>query len=178
MRDRRPTVVPPGVKRRRVRPPAGTRHPLPGLFGLLVFAMLGGFFGWVSADPAWLAIGHGRQATATVAECTGQGIGRKCMATLAGPALPAAAVRVVGAQVKTGQRVPVQVVNASSTVAYAGPGGALVLRAVLGLVLVLACGAGTAWATGAARLPYRVLTVPASAAVPLLLALGLLAAAF
>ncbi len=163
-------------RRRRSR----NRGPVPGLLGLLLFALLGGFFAWVSAEPAWLAVGHGTHASAAVTGCTGHGIGRECRADVTGAGLNAAGLRLVGADAKTGQRVPVQVVSNSARVAYADPGTGLLLRALLGLLLVLACGAGAVWATGATRLTGagRLLAVPASFGVPLLLALGLLAAAY
>jgi hypothetical protein len=162
------------------RLPSGTRHPLPGLLGLLAFALLGAFCGWVSAQPTWLALGHGHTATATVTRCTGAGIGSTCTVDITGTGVRAAGLRLVGADAHAGQRVPVRVVNDSARVAYAGAGTGLRLRALLGLLLVLACGAGAVWASGAARLPRpgRLLTVPASFAVPLFLAFGLLVAAY
>jgi hypothetical protein len=177
-RTRQVGVTLPGHRPLRPRPPAGTRGPLPGLLGLLVFAVLGGFFGWVSAEPAWLALGHGRPATATVTECGGSGLGRACTVTVAAPGLDAAGVRLVGVRASAGQQVPVRVVGRSARVAYAGSTGGLVLRALVGLLLVLACGAGTGWVTGAARLPRRRLAWSLSAAVPVLLAGGVLAASW
>jgi hypothetical protein len=178
-RSRQAGVTFPGYRPLRPRPPVGQRAPLPGLLGLLVFAALGGFFGWVSAEPTWLALGHGRPATATVTECAGSGLTRSCTVTVVGSGLDAAGLRLVGADAQAGQRVPVRVVRASAKVAYAGSTSGLVLRALVGLALVLACGAGTAWATGAARLArHRRLAWSLSAAVPLLLAGVLLVASW
>jgi len=158
----------------------GTRSPAVGLLGLIVAGLLAAFFGWVSAEPAWLTLGHGSRAVATVTSCTGQGIGRQCRANVTGAGLDLAGVRVVGAQVRAGDTLPVRVVGPASRVGYAGGSGALTLRALLGLVLVLACGRGAAWASGAARLPRpgRLVAVPVSAALPLLLALGVFALAW
>ncbi len=169
------------VPRRAVRKfPDGTRQPLVGLLGLLAFALLGTFFGWVSAGPAWLTLGHGQTATAAVIRCTGQGIAGRCTADVTGAGLDAAGLRLVGTHAKAGQRVPVQVVNDSAEVAYAGTGTGLGVRAVLGLLLVLACGVGAVWATGASRLPRRgrLVAVAGSFAVPLLLALGVFVTAY
>jgi hypothetical protein len=172
-------VSAPGTRRRRPRPPAGTRRPLPGLLGLLVFALIAGFFGWVSAEPAWLAVGHGRHATVTVGACTGAGLTRSCTVLPAAAAPGRAGPRLVGAEVSPGQQVPVREVGAAARIAYAGSTAGLVLRAVLGLVLVLACGAGVAWATGVHRLRRRArLATALSLAGPVLLALGFLAAAW
>src|SRR4051812_14453853 len=60
------------------RLPRGTRSPAVGLAGLIVAGLLAAFFGWVSAEPAWLTLGHGSRAVATVTGCSGQGIGRQC----------------------------------------------------------------------------------------------------
>lgn len=157
-----------------------SRAPATGLPGVIVFALLGAFFGWVSAQPAWLALGHGTAASAAVTACTGHGLGRSCRVNVTGAGLDAADLRLVGADARVGERVPVRVVNASARVAYAGSSAGLARRAVLGLVLVLACGLGAAWASGARRLAGRARTVavPASFAVPVALALALLAAAW
>jgi hypothetical protein len=162
------------------RHPPGTRSPVIGLLGLIIAGLLAAFFGWVSAEPAWLALGHGSPAVATVTHCTGQGIGRQCRADLTGTGLELAGVRVVGARVRAGDTVPVRVVGPAARVGYAGDSRALTVRALLGLVLVLACGLAAAWVSGAARLPHpgRLLAVPASAALPLLLALGVFALAW
>jgi hypothetical protein len=162
------------------RHPPGTRSPAAGLLGLIIAGLLAAFFGWVSAEPAWLTLGHGSRAVATVTSCTGQGIGRQCRANVTGAELELTGVRVVGAQVRAGDTVPVRVVGAASRVGYAGGSRALTLRALLGLLLVLACGAGAAWASGAGRLPRpgRLVAVPVSAALPLLLALGVFAVAW
>jgi hypothetical protein len=61
----------------RTPPPREPRHPAVGLAALVTFALLAGFFSWVSAEPFWLALGHSRAGTATVSSCTGTGIGSR-----------------------------------------------------------------------------------------------------
>ena len=57
------------------RAPAGRPHAAPALAGAIPALVRAGawsaaFFGWVSAEPFWLAVGHGHAGTATVvAEC-------------------------------------------------------------------------------------------------------------
>lgn len=63
------------------RPAKPPRHPVLGLAGLLVLTLLSSFFAWVSAEPLWLAVGHGERGTATVLSCTGGGIGLRCRGT-------------------------------------------------------------------------------------------------
>ncbi|HEY0358286.1 MAG TPA: hypothetical protein VGD11_06870, partial [Mycobacteriales bacterium] len=62
------------------RPVAGlgrTRRPVVGLVALVAFGLVALFFGWVSADPFWLAVGRGTDGTVTVTRCdSGQCVGR------------------------------------------------------------------------------------------------------
>jgi len=70
------------VLRRTVgRRPGPPRHPVVGLAGLLTLTLLTSFFAWVTAEPLWLAVGHGERGTATVSSCTGSGIGLRCRGT-------------------------------------------------------------------------------------------------
>jgi hypothetical protein len=181
---RRPAGAGQGPARPPRRPLKGSRPPALGLGTLLLLALLSGFFGWVRADPFWLALGHAEKGTATVTRCTGKGIGARCVGTfqaahisrdrVALSALPNDAKR-------PGATVPARMVSAGGRIAYAGRPAALHIRWVLGTVLVLLCGVGIAWATGAGRLARRKARMAAyatSMAAPLLLLAGLLIAAW
>jgi hypothetical protein len=161
--------------------PKETRRPALGLPVLLVFALAAAFFAWVSATPLWLAVGHGNRGTATVASCNVHGIDRSCadftaadhsfttVVTLLGPAAD---------HVKAGQKVSATVVSRESSLAYAGGARDYALRWVPGVVLLLLCGLGIAWATGALRLGNRRArrwAVAGSIAGPMLLLAGMLA---
>jgi hypothetical protein len=141
--------------RRRAREP---RRPVTGLFGLLALGLIAAFFAWVSAEPFWLAVGHGTPGTATVERCTGSGVTQRCAGTfIAGDAT----YRVDGLAlfgVDPGQRIagattPARMVSSDSRQAYVGSAGVLVhLRWALSFALVLLCGLGIAGLTGARRL--------------------------
>lgn len=81
-----------------------------------------------------------------------------------------------------GEQVPARMLSlAPGARAYAGPPAGLHLRWGLGLALVLACGAGIAWVSGATRLEqsrYRWLAVLLSFAWPVVLTTGFLVASF
>jgi hypothetical protein len=141
--------------RRRPRPP---RRPATGLLGLVALALVAAFFGWVSAEPFWLAVGHGEHGTATVARCTGDGVTQRCAGQFraAGNDYAVADVTLLGVQPgrrSPGAVSPARMVSPASRQAYVGEAGLLVqLRWVLGFVLVLICGLGIAGLTGARRL--------------------------
>jgi hypothetical protein len=134
------------------------RRPVTGLFGLLALGLIAAFFAWVSAEPFWLAVGHGNPGTATVERCTGSGVTQRC----AGQFVAAdGAYRVDGLAlfgVEPGQRIagattPARMVSSDSRQAYVGSAGVLVhLRWALSFALVLLCGLGIAGLTGARRL--------------------------
>jgi hypothetical protein len=139
---------------------APTRHPALGLSALVVCGLLATFFAWVTAEPLWLAVGHGSQGTATVIHCSGHGLDQRCRArfTAADDRFTAQPVDLVGApaeQLGDGSRVAARMVSPTSRLAYAGNGAGLALRWVVGLALVLLCGGAVALATGAHRLPRR-----------------------
>ncbi|MEJ3742143.1 hypothetical protein WEI85_02425 [Actinomycetes bacterium KLBMP 9797] len=170
--------------RRLRRPP---RSPAVGLSGLLVLALLATFFAWVSAEPLWLAVGHGDTGTATVSECTGAGARQRCVGefTAAGGAFTAEGVRLVGVastRSTAGSTVTARMVAADSGRAYVGDDPPVVhLRWALGLVLLLLCGLGIVWITGATRLEDRWSRRTATVAgfgAPLLVAVAFLAATF
>lgn len=160
-----------------------------GLAALVVLALLAALFAWLSAEPLWLAVGHFDDGTATVTTCTGTGVGQRCTAsfTTTDRAVTVERVAMLGAapaERRTGAAVPARMVSADRC--GAGPGGCrayaadhpgLHLRWALGLLIVLCCGLGIAWATGATRLDRgRRAAVAASLTAPLLLPLGFLAA--
>jgi hypothetical protein len=170
--------------RRRPRQP---RRPAGGLAGLVALGLVAAFFSWVSAEPFWLAVGHGDRGSATVGRCTGAGVTQRC----AGQFLAAdGAYRVDNLAllgVEPGQRgsgavTHARMVSSESRQAYVGHTGVLVhLRWALGFVLVLLCGLGIAGLTGARRLETRRARRGAlllSLAGPLALLAGFLAVAY
>jgi hypothetical protein len=178
--ERRPVPAGAVAHPARVRAP---RRPAAGLAWLVGLGLLAAFFGWFSAEPLWLTLGHGVSGTATVVDCSVHGIAGRCAEfTPDSGAYPATRVVLLGlGQVRNGQRVAAHMVSAHGWQAYAGDRASLYLRWISGLTLVLLCGAGIAWATGAARVSgrrRRILLVLASVAAPVLLAAGLFAAAF
>jgi hypothetical protein len=150
----RPATV--GVAPR--RRPRSPRRPASGLFGLVALGLVAAFFAWVSAEPFWLAVGHGDHGTATVARCTGDGVTQRCAGQFqaAGNEYAVAKVTLLGVQPgrrSPGAISPARMVSPASRQAYVGEAGLLVqLRWVLGFVLVLICGLGIAGLTGARRL--------------------------
>lgn len=166
---------------RRLKPP---RRPAVGLPALFLLAMMAGFVSWVSADPFWLAAGHGRGGTATVTECSAESLGERCRASFTSydGSLTARKVSLVAAGEdarRVGATVPAAMVSAKGRIAYAGPPEGLYLRWALGLGLVVLCGFGIAWATGAYRLVqrrHRIGALATSVVAPLLLFAGMLAA--
>jgi hypothetical protein len=160
------------------------RTPLVGLVGVFAFALLAGFFAWVSAEPFWLALGHGTRGVATVERCSGSGIEQRCHGefTAADGSFRServALVAVPGQARHAGRSVDAAMVSAAGRIAYAGDRGGLLLRWTLGWAVVLLCGLGTAWATGASRLSRPGARLGAwitSLAAPALLLAGVLAA--
>jgi hypothetical protein len=171
----------------RTAPARSPRRAGPALTALVALSLLAAFFGWVSAEPFWLAVGHGSAGTATVDRCTGSGVAQRCVGRFAEAdgRFVTARVTLLGvtdAERHAGAAVGARMVGSGSDRAYVRTDGlGLHLRWGLGLALVLLCGAGIAWATGATRLENplaRRRAVLASLAGPLLLALGFLAAAW
>ncbi|AGZ46220.1 hypothetical protein [Actinoplanes friuliensis] len=141
--------------RRRPRDP---RRPAPGLFGLVALGLVAAFFAWVSAEPFWLAVGHGDEGAVTVSACTGSGVTQRCSGQFiaASGAYRVDDLALLGvdpAQRATGSTAPARMVSSESRQAYVGDTGVLVhLRWALSFVLVLLCGLGIAGLTGARRL--------------------------
>lgn len=139
----------------RLRPPRG---PAAGLAGLLALGLIAAFFAWVSAEPFWLAFGHGRSGLATVEQCTGGGVTQRCRGQFQAADGRPAATSVTLLGVAPGQRspgtiAPARMVSGTSQQAYVGDAGWLIqLRWVLGFLLVVLSGLGIAALTGARRL--------------------------
>jgi hypothetical protein len=170
--------------RRGVRHP---RRPATGLLGLLALGLIAAFFAWVSAEPFWLAVGHGDRGTATVLRCTGSGVTQRCTGQFAAAdgAYRVDDLTLLGvapAGRATGSVTPARMVDSGSRQAYAGGTGTLVhLRWALSFVLVLLCGLGIAGLTGARRLDTaraRHGALLLSLAGPLALLAGFLAVAY
>ncbi|WP_123678476.1 hypothetical protein [Couchioplanes caeruleus] len=189
--DQRPPApareTPPGAGRPPRRKPREPRRPVSGLLALLALALVATFFSWVSAEPFWLAVGHGHAGTATVARCTGEGVTQRCSGqfTSADGLYTVPTIALFGvepAQRATGSVTPARMVSQDSRQAYAGEASVLVhLRWSLGFVLVLLCGLGIAGLTGARRLDtarYRRAALLVSLAGPLALLAGFLFAAY
>lgn len=178
-RRARSAVISTGPRHR--KPP---RRPALGLPALIVFAFAAAFFAWVSATPLLLTLGHARAGTATVASCDVHGISRQCAQFSAADRSFTTAVTLLGPaadQARTGQKLAAVVVSPRSSLAYAGDRTDLVVRWVPGLVLLLLCGFGIAWATGALRLSGRrakVVALIGSFGGPALLLIGMLAVAW
>jgi hypothetical protein len=167
--------------------PRTPRRTAPGLVGLIALGLVAAFFSWVSAEPFWLAVGHGERGVATIARCTGTGVTQRCAGsfTAADGSYRAQAVTLLGvgpASRSPGAVAPARMVNPGSTQAYVGNTGVLVhLRWVLGFVLVLLCGLGIAGLTGTRQLESvraRRGALLMSLAGPLLLLAGFLFATY
>lgn len=173
-------VTPPG----RTRPPRPPRRPAIGLPALVALALLAAFFGWVSAEPLWVALGHAEGGTVTVTRCSGEGLRQGCVGEFTGEAFTVAEVTLIGVEVadrRAGAAVAARMVSPDGRGAYAGDGLTLHLRWAVGLVLVLGCGFGIALATGARRLPSRPARLGAlatSLVAPVLVVAGFLLASF
>lgn len=162
------------------------RRPVSGLLALLVLALVAMFFSWVSAEPFWLAVGHGRPGTATVAGCTGSGVTQRCTGefTTADGAYTVRPIALFGVEpgLRAGSVVPARMVSTDSRQAYVGATGVLVhLRWSLGFVLVVLCGLGIAGLTGVRRLESartRRAALLVSLAGPLALLAGFLVTAY
>lgn len=149
---------------------------------VIMFGLLSAFFSWVSAEPLWLAVGHGTSGTATVTKCTGEGVTRRCIGEFTTPHFSVARVSLLGlpeTAASPGKTVRAEMVSERSQRAYAG--GGFMLRWLPGLILVLLFGLLIALVTGVRRLVdprERWAALGVSVAAPLLVTIGFLAAAF
>lgn len=195
------------------------RHPALALPVVVGLGLLAAFFAWQSAEPLWLAVGHGVPGTAEVTVCdAAERPADRAGADLDGavdepagavgppagaadapadPTVPypcvvftaehngfrAVDVTLLGAgdaAERPGTRIPARMTGPDRDRAYAADPTGLHLRWSLGMLLVLASGAGIAWASGATRLterPARWRAVGLSFAGPLVITAGFLVAA-
>jgi hypothetical protein len=171
---------------RRGRHPAH-RPPIAAMSSLIALGLLAAFFAWVSAEPFWLAMGHGDTGTATVTTCTSSGVTQHCVGQFAAGDGSFTIARVTLLGVGPGHRVPgttslARMVSPDSPRAYLGDTTPLLqVRWLLGFILVLFCGYVIAGVTGARRLPSaraRRGAILASLGGPLLLLAGFLIGAY
>lgn len=165
------------------KPPKQPRRLSVALPFVILFGLLSAFFSWVSAEPLWLAVGHGQTGTATVTRCVGDGVTRRCLGDFATEDYSVVRITLLGltdADTTVGKTVTAQMVSERSQRAYAG-GGGFMLRWLPGLTLVMLCGLAIVMVTGIWRLGdrrERWAAVGVSMAAPLLVTVGFLAAAF
>ncbi|XVV12115.1 hypothetical protein ACQP2X_46100 [Actinoplanes sp. CA-131856] len=161
--------------------------PLSAQVSLVALGLVAAFFAWVSAEPFWLAVGHGDLGNATTTVCTGTGVTQRCAGqfTADDGSYTIARVTLLGVE-GTGRQpgavTPAKMVSPDSQQAYLGGTGALLqLRWMLGFALVLLCGYAIAGVTRARQLPSaraRRGAILLSLAGPLALLAGFLAAAY
>ncbi|MBA3488993.1 MAG: hypothetical protein H0T78_05500 [Longispora sp.] len=164
--------------RARIKPPKDMRRPAVGLALMTVFSLLAVFFSWVSADPFWLAVGHGDTGTLTITQCT-TGMTDTCEGKFSGSGIDTTdvtATGITGSGKKAGDQLTAQMVSGSSRTAYAGDSAGLHLRWLTGFALVVLCGFGVVWGTGAMRLERknRLESVALSFGIPVMLLFGVL----
>jgi hypothetical protein len=160
------------------------RRPALGLVAIVVLSLLAAFFAWVTAEPLWLALGHGDSGVATVTSCVGTGVGQRCIGDFTandGTLVERVTLLGVGNS-GAGTAIGARMVARTSNQAYVGAAlDGLHLRWLVSLGLTLLCGLGIAAATGALRIPdrrARRFAIATSLGAPLLLMIGLLAASF
>ncbi len=175
------------VRTHRSRSRRAGRLPVSAQISLVTLGLLAAFFGWVSAEPFWLAVGHGDRGYATTAQCSSSGVTQRCTGQFASADGRYAVSRVVLLGVEPGGRAPgstaeARMVSPDSRQAYLGSTPPLLhLRWILGFTLVLVCGYAVAGLTGARRLENsraRRGAVLLSLAGPVTLLAGFLIAAY
>jgi hypothetical protein len=161
--------------------------PVSAQASLVALGLVAAFFAWVSAEPFWLATGHGDQGYATTTRCTGDGVTQRCAGrfTSADGRYTMTQVRLLGVEGQArppGAITPARMVSPDSRQAYLGGAGPLLhIRWLLGFALVLLCGYAIAGVTKARRLETpraRRAAVLLSLAGPVALLGGFLAAAY
>ncbi|MDY7090675.1 MAG: hypothetical protein SYR96_37000, partial [Actinomycetota bacterium] len=164
-----------------------TGRPLSAQVSLVSLGLVAAFFAWVSAEPFWLAVGHGDHGYVTTTQCTGEGVTQRCLGRFASAdgRYTITQVRLLGVEGQAripGTVTPARMVSPDSRQAYVGGTGPLLqLRWMLGFALVLLCGYAIAGVTKARRLETaraRRSAVLLSLAGPLALLAGFLAAAY
>jgi hypothetical protein len=169
---------------RPVRAPARRRargvKPQIAVPALLVLLTIGTFVSGLSAEPFWLAIGHGHDGTATVVSA-----GNRCRATFvaADESFATSTVDLVNTDTAgcvIGAAVPARMVSSGATRAFASDTAGLRLRWLVGAGLLLLLGLLIAWATGSVRFRgWRwPVAVGASVAAPWMIAATILATTY
>jgi hypothetical protein len=175
--QRTATQSPVGRPPRRRKPPRG---PWLGLPCLVVLTLAAAFLAWVSAEPFWLAVGHGHVGTATALAPAAAG-GCRASFTASGGTFHVSKVDLAGTRVCTeGTTMVARMVSDRSAHAYVTTRSGLRLRWTVGFGLVLLCGLGIMWSSGALRLRgwRRTTSVGLSFAGPVAIALFLVAVAY
>lgn len=178
---------------RPARPPRNPMRPWLAMPALVVLSLLTAFFAWVSAEPFWLAVGHGAGGVATIlpaqpAATSSDPAGwraHSCRASFIAEGGAFTVSRVVlagvtGPSCRAGTRLAARMVSADGERAYPVGRADLNLRSLVGLLLILLCGLAIMAVTGALRFAgwRRVATAGLSLAAPLLVTLGILIATF
>ncbi|MFI1991269.1 hypothetical protein [Actinoplanes sp. NPDC020271] len=162
-------------------------NPVASLLALIALSLVAAFFAWVSAEPFWLATGHGDRGYATTTRCHGTGLTQRCTGRFSTEdgSVTVRRVRllgITGTAREPGAVTAARMVSPAGSQAYATPAGPLLhLRWALGFLMVLICGYGIAGATGARRLESaraRRGALLGSVAGPVLLLIGFLIAAY
>jgi hypothetical protein len=172
---------PPPPTRPSVRSPQRRRPPRPlwlSLPALVVLALATAFFAWVSAEPFWLAVGHGHTGTATIFTAPS---GCRARFVAHDAAFTVSTVEVAGLRgCPNGASPSAQMVSPRGARAYVTDRAGLNARWSIGFGLVVLCGLATATATGSGRLPgWRgTAAVGLSLAAPAVATLVMLAVAY
>lgn len=132
------------------------RDPALGLTLALLIGLVAAVVSWASVGPFWLANGVGTSGTATVTRCESRPLGEQCSARfVASDGSFQVGVRLAALDPPRrtpGAPVEARILRSDSEVAYATGVAGLRLRWLLGLGLVLGCGAAVGAATGVSRL--------------------------
>jgi hypothetical protein len=179
------TVAPRPEPTRRRRDPHATRRPVVGLTALVLTTLVAAFFGWVSAEPFWLALGRGMDGTVTVTSCHPSGLDERCVGTFRTAGFTSQPVRLSGVPEGSrehGARFGARMLDEQSRWAYAGTTKAMHLRWQLGAAVVVLCGVLIGLFTGVGRLRSagrggRLVLRLIGVAGPLVIFAGMLAAA-
>ena len=173
-----PPPQPGPVARRRSRRSTVPPRPALSLAAVVALALTAAFFAWVSAEPFWLAVGHGHPGTATIFSAP-NGCRARFVADDATFTVSTVGVAGLGS-CPDGTKAPAHMVSADGKRAFVTDQGGLDARWSIGFSLVLLCGLGIAAATGAGRLPgwRATATVGLSLTAPAVLTLVSLATAY
>ncbi|MDT5029375.1 MAG: hypothetical protein QOE61_5801, partial [Micromonosporaceae bacterium] len=132
----------------RRRPPRPLWLSLPAV---VVLALATAFFAWVSAEPFWIAVGHGHTGTATIFSAPS---GCRARFVADDGAFTVSTVEVTGLRgCPDGASAPAQMVSPRGARTYVTDLAGLNARWSIGFGLVVLCGLAIATATGSVRLP-------------------------